>query len=125
VKLSPDLDDDVLPELVSAVREAGAAGLIAANTTTSRTRLRYPSPLAVESGGLSGAPLACRAQALTARLADLAGPDLTIISAGGIASAADVRARLAAGATLVQVYTSLVYEGPALVPRLLGGGRQS
>ena len=123
VKLSPDLDFDVLPELVSAIREAGAAGLIAANTTTSRTGLRYPSPLAIEPGGLSGPPLACQAVALTARLADLASPDLTIISVGGIATPADVRARLAAGAGLVQVYTSLVYAGPALVARLLGLGR--
>jgi dihydroorotate dehydrogenase len=119
VKLSPDLADESLPDLVAAVREAGAAGLIAANTTTSRTMLRYPSPLAVEAGGLSGAPLACQALKLTARLADLAGPDLTIISAGGIFSAADVQARLTAGARLIQVYTSLVYEGPALVSRLL------
>jgi dihydroorotate dehydrogenase len=125
VKLAPDLDFDVLPDLVAGLREAGAAGLIATNTTTSRLGLRYPSPLAIERGGLSGPPVACQAQAMTARLASLAAPDLTIISAGGIASAADVRARLAAGATLVQVYTSLVYEGPALVPRLLGGGRQS
>ena len=120
VKLAPDLHDDALPELVSAVRQAGAAGLIAANTTTSRVNLRYPSPLAVEAGGLSGVPLACQALALTARLADLAGPDLTVISVGGIFSAADVQARLAAGARLVQVYTSLVYQGPGLVPRLLG-----
>jgi dihydroorotate dehydrogenase len=118
VKLAPDLDFDVLPELVAAVREAGAAGLIATNTTTSRLGLRYPSPLAVEPGGLSGPPVACQAEAITARLAALA-PDLTIISAGGIASAADMQARLTAGAKLVQVYTSLIYAGPALVARLL------
>jgi dihydroorotate dehydrogenase len=119
VKLAPDLDFDVLPELVSAIRDAGAAGLIAANTTTSRVGLRYPSPLRVEAGGLSGPPLACQAQALTARLADLAAPDLTLISAGGIATPADVQSRLAAGARLVQVYTSLVYAGPGLAARLL------
>jgi dihydroorotate dehydrogenase len=119
VKLAPDLDLDILPELVAAVREAGAAGLIATNTTTSRLGLRYPSPQAVEPGGLSGPPVACLAQAFTARLADLAAPDLTVISAGGVSSATDVQARLTAGARLVQVYTSLIYEGPALVARLL------
>ena len=119
VKLAPDLDLDVLPELVAAVREAGAAGLIATNTTTSRLGLRYPSPLAIEPGGLSGPPVACQAEAMTARLATLAGPDLVVVSAGGISTPADVQARLAAGATLVQVYTSLIYQGPGLVPRLL------
>jgi dihydroorotate dehydrogenase len=120
VKLAPDLDVEVLPELVAAVREAGAAGLIATNTTTSRLGLRYPSPLAIEPGGVSGPPVACLSQAVTARLATLAGPDLTIISVGGISTPTDVQARLAAGASLVQVYTSLIYEGPGLVPRLLG-----
>jgi dihydroorotate dehydrogenase len=122
VKLAPDLDFEALPELVVAVREAGAAGLIATNTTTSRLGLRYPSPLAVEPGGLSGPPLACQAQALTARLAALAAPDLVVISAGGISTPADVQARLSAGARLVQVYTSLIYQGPALIPRLLPRG---
>ena len=119
VKLAPELDFDVLPELVEAVREAGAAGLIATNTTTSRLGLRYPSPLAIEPGGLSGPPLGCQAQALTARLAELAAPDLVVISAGGISTPADLQARLAAGARLVQVYTSLIYQGPGLVARLL------
>ena len=119
VKLSPDVDWASLADLVGAARAAGAAGLIAANTTLDRTRLRYPSPVSVQYGGLSGAPLACPVLRLTARLAELASPDLAVVSVGGIFSAADVRARLEAGACLVQVYTSLVYQGPGLVSRLL------
>lgn len=119
VKLAPDLDAAALPELVSAAREAGAVGLIAANTTTSRLALRYPSPIAHEPGGLSGAPIASQVQCLTARLADLAGDHLTIISVGGISTPQDVRDRLSAGAQLVQVYTALVYAGPGLVARLV------
>jgi dihydroorotate dehydrogenase len=119
VKLSPDLDDEALPEIVAAAREAGAVGLIAANTTTSRLALRYPSRDAYREGGLSGAPIGPQVLRMTERLAQLAGDDLTIISVGGIFTPADVQERLNAGATLVQICTSLVYEGPGLVARLL------
>jgi dihydroorotate dehydrogenase len=118
VKLAPDLDWEALPEVVAAAREAGAAGLIAANTTLSRTELRHPSPLAVQDGGLSGTPLRCPVLRLTARLAELA-PDLGVVSVGGIGTPADVQARLVAGAALVQVYTSLIYGGPGLAARLV------
>jgi dihydroorotate dehydrogenase len=119
VKLSPDLADDALPEIVAAARQAGAVGLIAANTTTSRLALRYPSRDAYQAGGLSGAPIGAQVLRMTERLAQLAGNDLTIISVGGIFTPADVQDRLNAGATLVQICTSLVYEGPGLVARLL------
>jgi dihydroorotate dehydrogenase len=119
LKLGPDLDLDALPEIVAAARAAGAAGLIATNTTSSRDGLRTGDAVAREAGGLSGAPLRARALRLTERLADLGGGDLPVVSVGAVASPADVRDRLAAGARLVQLYTALVYEGPALVPRLL------
>jgi dihydroorotate dehydrogenase len=122
LKLAPDLALDELPEVVAAAREAGAAGLVATNTTMARQGVES-SPRAAEVGGLSGAPLRLRALAFTARLCELAGPDLPVVSAGGIASPADARARLAAGARLVQLYTGLIYAGPALPARILDGLR--
>jgi dihydroorotate dehydrogenase len=122
LKLAPDLDDAELPEIVAAAREAGASGLIATNTTSGRPGLGGVA-LAAEAGGLSGAPLRDRSSELTARLVELSGPTLPLISVGGIGSAEDVRARLAAGARLVQVYTGLIYQGPGLVAEALGGLR--
>jgi dihydroorotate dehydrogenase len=118
VKLAPDLDDGVLPDLVAAARSAGASGLIATNTTLARTGVE-DDPHAHEAGGLSGPPLYARSLALTRRLVELGGSDLPVISAGGIASATDVHERLDVGAHLVQVYTGLIYGGPGLVGRLL------
>jgi dihydroorotate dehydrogenase len=121
LKLGPDLELDALAEIVAAARAAGAAGLIATNTTSRRDALRTDRAVVREAGGLSGAPLRARALRFTERLADLGGADLPVVSVGGIASADDVRDRLAAGARLVQLYTALIYEGPGLVARLLHG----
>ena len=121
LKLAPDLELGRLAEIVAAARGAGAAGLIATNTTSGRAGLRTGGRLAGEAGGLSGAPLRGRALRFTERLAELGGHDMPVVSVGGVASAADVRDRLAAGARLVQLYTALVYEGPGLVARLLRG----
>jgi dihydroorotate dehydrogenase len=119
LKLAPDLDLAALPEIVAAARGAGASGLIATNTTSARDGLAAAATIAAEqSGGLSGRPLRARALRFTERLAEVAGPDLPVISAGGIATPDDVRDRLAAGARLVQLYTALIYEGPGLPGRL-------
>jgi len=109
VKLSPDLDDAGLADAAEATRSAGCAGIIATNTTLAR-----PDGLAFE-GGLSGRPLAARAREVLVRLRELVGPDFPLVSVGGIDSPAEARARLAAGADLVQIYTGLIYEGPGLV----------
>jgi dihydroorotate dehydrogenase len=109
VKLSPDLDDAGLADAAEATRSAGCAGIIATNTTLAR-----PDGLAFE-GGLSGRPLAARAREVLVRLRELVGPDLPLVSVGGIDSPAEARARLAAGADLVQIYTGLIYEGPGLI----------
>jgi dihydroorotate dehydrogenase len=119
LKLAPDLDDGQLPEIVSAARWAGAAGLVVSNTTVRRDGLRSPATLTGQAGGLSGAPLSHRVLDLTARIADLAAPDLAVVSVGGLFTASDVHERLAAGARLVQVYTGLVFKGPALPARIL------
>jgi dihydroorotate dehydrogenase len=107
--------------------EEGLAGVIAVNT--SRERLGLDSrvvpwsgrPLAEEEGGLSGRPLRKRALAVLRRLRATAGPALPLIGVGGIDSAEVAWERIAAGASLIQVYTGWIYEGPTLVPRILEG----
>jgi dihydroorotate dehydrogenase len=112
VKLSPDLEEPQLEDAIAACRAAGAGGLVLVNTTLAR-----PDGVSFE-GGLSGRPLAARAREVLAAARRLAG-DLPLVSVGGIDSPAEARARLEAGASLVQLYTGLVYEGPGLVGRIL------
>lgn len=119
VKLAPDLADADLDAVADLARGLGLDGIIATNTTIARAGLRSPAA-AVEAcgaGGLSGAPLRDRALAVLARLRARVG-DLTLIGVGGIETAADAWARIRAGATLVQVYTGFIYEGPLLARRL-------
>lgn len=118
VKVAPDLDDDALRAIVGVAAGTGVAGLIATNTTTDRSALPRGHPLAGEAGGLSGAPLGARATAVVRRLYQLGGGRLPIIGAGGIFTAEDAYAKIRAGASLVQVYTGFVYEGPGLPRRL-------
>lgn len=117
VKLAPDLSDAELDDALDAVLAAGMDGVVATNTTLSRDGLR--SPHARESGGLSGAPLAARSTAVIRAIHARTGGRLPIIGVGGVAGPDDVKVRLDAGASLVQVYTGLVYEGPGLVRRIL------
>ena len=121
VKVSPDMASADLLGSVDAALEGGAAGIIATNTTVARNGLRASARLAGEIGGLSGAPLkrmandACRA--LYAHL----GRRVPIVGVGGIFTADDAYERIRAGASLVQLYTGLIYEGPGLVARIVRG----
>lgn len=119
VKLAPDLDDGQLATAVAVILESGLDGIIATNTTVSREGLAHP--LAAEEGGLSGAALSERSTRVVARIHELSGGALPIIGVGGIMGPEDARAKIAAGATLVQLYTGLVYEGPGLVRRIVEG----
>ncbi len=118
VKIAPDLDDAELDAMLEVFLARGVDGVIATNTTLSRDGLT-DRRLAGETGGLSGAPLARRATALVRAIRDRAGDRLPIIAAGGIFTADDARARLDAGASLLQVYTGLVYEGPGIAGAIL------
>ena len=119
VKLAPDLDDAALADLVALCMDAGVTGLIISNTSLARDGLR--SRYQNEAGGLSGAPLFARSTRMLARAYQQSQGRLTLIGAGGIFTAGDVLAKLRAGATLVQLYTSFAYHGPALIPRLKQG----
>lgn len=116
VKIAPDLTLSELDDVLVAVAEAGIAGIIATNTTLARDGLSAAARN--EAGGLSGRPLRERATALVAHIAQATDGRLPIIGVGGVRTAADMAAMLAAGATLVQLYTALVYEGPGLPGRL-------
>lgn len=115
VKLAPDLTDPALEEAVGVAVEAGASGLVATNTTLARDGLAAQdrARAAGESGGLSGAPLTIRAREVVRRVRSLT--DLPLVGVGGVMTGADAAALLDAGADLVQVYTGVVYAGPALV----------
>jgi dihydroorotate dehydrogenase len=114
VKLSPDANEAELADAAAAVRDSGCAGVIATNTTLARV------PGVEGAGGMSGAPLRDRARAALATLRALLDPGFPIISVGGIDGPEEARHRLDAGADLLQIYTALVFEGPDLVPRILG-----
>ena len=114
VKIAPDLTDDEVRRIAELVVRLKLDGIIATNTTLSREGLRT-APAVVEAagaGGLSGPPLAARAVEVLRLLRTSVPPELCVISAGGVESGADVAARLAAGATLVQGYTAFLYRGP-------------
>ena len=116
-KVAPDLGTQDLEATANAVLEAGANGLVAVNTTAHRPdslRSRH----ATESGGLSGKPLFAPALAAVERLRFRIGDAPALIAVGGVGSANDAQAMFDAGADLVQVYTALVYEGPALAHSL-------
>jgi dihydroorotate dehydrogenase len=117
VKIAPDLSEAGLEAVVEATIEGGAQGMIVANTTLARPAgLR--SAAAREAGGLSGAPLLALSTAVLRRVAGLARGRLVLIGVGGIASGGDALAKIRAGASLVQLYTAMVYHGPALIGRV-------
>ena len=119
LKVAPDLSPGEIDEIASVIRDAGIDGLIATNTTLSRDGL--DSPAAREAGGLSGTPLFDRSTRVLARFSAALGPGIPIVGVGGIASAADAYAKIRAGATAVQLYTAMVYEGLSLIPRIARG----
>ena len=127
VKIAPDLEDDAIDAIARLAYEEGLAGVIAVNTSIDRLGLegrRLPQTgrsLVEEPGGLSGRPLRQRALAVLRRLRATAGPALPLIGVGGIDSAEAAWERIAAGASLVQVYTGWIYAGPDLVPAILEG----
>ena len=120
LKIAPDLSDGQLDDIVDICQSLGIDGIIATNTTISRDGLATPNQRvsAAGAGGLSGQALRQRATVVIRYLHQRSGGQLPIIGVGGVASPEDALEKLAAGASLVQIYTGLVYEGPALVKRI-------
>ena len=119
VKISPDMGTSQLEGVVQAAMEAGIDGLIATNTTVRRVGLL--SAQQAETGGLSGAPLRERATEVVRQVYRLSAGRLPIVGVGGIDNAAAALERIRAGASLVQIYTGMVYHGPSLVQRIKRG----
>jgi dihydroorotate dehydrogenase len=119
VKLAPDLSSEELDDALRAILDTGMDGIIATNTTLQRQGLVSVFPR--EMGGLSGAPLFSQSLEVVSQISRRIQGRLPIIGVGGIANASSARAMLNAGATLVQVYTGLIYQGPGLVKQILSG----
>jgi dihydroorotate dehydrogenase len=117
VKIAPDLSDEELDDAIGVIIDKGMDGVIATNTTLARDGLRSKNQS--ETGGLSGSPLAVKSEAVLSRVVKLVDGRVPVVSAGGIMSPEDARKRLALGASLVQVYTGLIYRGPSLVREIV------
>ena len=117
VKLAPDLADGDLPEVVRVILSHGIDGIVVSNTTLAREGLSDRA-FAKEVGGLSGRPLFARATRMLARVYQLTQGKLPLVGVGGIESGETALAKTEAGASLLQLYTGLVFEGPALIGRI-------
>jgi len=120
LKIAPDLNEQQLSEIAEIVLETGIDGIVATNTTLSRDHLRSsPQKIsAVAEGGLSGKPLRERSTEIIRFMRKRLGDEIPIIGVGGIHSADDALEKLQAGASLIELYTGFIYEGPVLVRRI-------
>jgi dihydroorotate dehydrogenase len=119
LKVAPDLEDGEVETILQVSAAQGLSGVIVSNTTIDRPA-SLVSPLAAETGGLSGAPLMAPSTQVLARFHAANSYGLVLIGAGGIASGSDAYAKIRAGASAVQLYSALVYEGPGLANRVAG-----
>jgi len=117
VKIAPDLDAAQVDVIAATLQRHGMDGVIATNTTIARDRVKG-LPHAEEAGGLSGGPLLEASNLVIAQLRSALGPAYPIIGVGGVLSAQDALSKLQAGADVVQIYTGLIYKGPALVDEI-------
>lgn len=121
LKIAPDLTDSQLDDIIEIVQETGIAGIVATNTTIARAPLTAePKTIdAIGAGGLSGAPLKDRSTEVIRYISHKTDGKLPIIGVGGIMSAEDALEKLEAGASLIQLYSGFIYEGPGLIKQIL------
>jgi dihydroorotate dehydrogenase len=118
LKIAPDLTNEQLDDIVEIVQQTHIAGIIATNTTISREGLTSRNELKNETGGLSGKPLTQRSIEVISYLSKKSNGSFPIVGVGGIHSAEDAIEKLNAGASLIQLYTGFIYEGPGLIKRI-------
>jgi dihydroorotate dehydrogenase len=120
VKIAPDLDNRHLDEIIEIVKETGISGVIAVNTTVSRTGLTYSETeiRKIGPGGLSGKPLTSRSTEVIRYLKEKSKNGFPVIASGGIMSAEDAMEKFRAGADLIELYTGFIYEGPDLIRKI-------
>lgn len=118
VKIAPDLSDQEIVDMSNSLINAKIDGVIATNTTLDRNEVTGQK-YAEEMGGLSGAVLSAKSQAITEKLAKTIAGRMPIIGVGGIHSAASAKQRIAAGSSLIQVYSSLIYQGPKVIKEIV------
>jgi len=123
LKIAPDLTDDQLNDIIDIVNSTGIQGIVATNTTIDRSGLNTPKEEVekIGAGGLSGKPVRQRATEVISYIHKHSNGKIPIIAVGGIFTAADAREKLEAGASLVQVYTGFIYEGPAIAANICKG----
>lgn len=123
LKIAPDLSQDDLDEILDVVQSLELNGIVVANTTIERSGLKTPVDTlnAIGPGGLSGLPLRERSGSLTRYVHEKLGANFPVISSGGIFTAKEATSRLQDGASLVQVWTSFIYEGPSIVKQICNG----
>ncbi|PZD95972.1 dihydroorotate dehydrogenase (quinone) [Paenibacillus sambharensis] len=119
VKIAPDMNEEELEMTVDTIRQSGVDGIIATNTTLSREGLHHEHKK--EAGGLSGRPLTARSTEVVRSIYRQTGGTLPIIGSGGIFSAEDAYDKIRAGASLVEIYTALIYKGPGVLRELTDG----
>jgi dihydroorotate dehydrogenase len=123
VKVAPDLSFEALDEIVELVMARGLAGIVATNTTIGRPETKDETAQRVyaETGGLSGRPLRLRSTEIIRHLYRQTNGKLPIIGVGGVFDAADAWEKITAGASLIQIYTGLIYRGPGIVKEIVRG----
>ncbi|MGV0926824.1 quinone-dependent dihydroorotate dehydrogenase [Empedobacter sp. UBA5637] len=121
LKIAPDLTDSQLDDIIDIVLESKITGVIATNTTISREGLKSDPEIVKETGGVSGKPLKNRSTEVIRYLSEKSNKAFPIIGVGGIHTAEDAKEKLEAGASLLQVYTGFIYEGPAIVKNICKG----
>jgi dihydroorotate dehydrogenase len=127
LKIAPDLSAEQVNDIAEIILETKLAGVIATNTSISRSSLTTSSAVIdkIGAGGLSGKPIAQQSNEIIRRLKEKSGNRFAIIGAGGIHTADEARKKLDAGADLLQVYTGMIYEGPSIVKNILAGLRKN
>jgi dihydroorotate dehydrogenase len=120
VKIAPDLTDQEIVDMSNSLIKAGIDGVIATNTTLDRTEV-FGQQYATEAGGLSGAVLTAKSQLFIEKLAKEIAGRIPVVGVGGIHSAETAKARIKAGSSLIQVYSSLIFQGPKVIKEIVNG----